>query len=181
MSDNKSIEDHKWMKIALKEAELAAKRDEVPVGAILVDTKTNEIIAKNGNRTIERDDPTAHAEMLVIREACYMKEAQRIPECDLYVTLEPCTMCAAAISYARIRRVIIGTLDAKGGGILHGAKFFEQKTCHHRPQVEYGAYADECSLILKNFFQQKRINSLKRFAEKTEEHIENKISNKKKK
>lgn len=180
MTDIESSEDYKWMKIALEQAQEAAKRDEVPVGAVLVDVNTGEMVAKEGNRTIEREDPTAHAEMLVIREGCYVKQAQRIPECDLYVTLEPCTMCAGAISFARIRRVIIGTLDEKGGAVINGVRFYDQKTCHHKPEVAHGIFKDDCSLLLKNFFQQKRINSLKLFAQKTEEHIEKKIEKKKK-
>ena len=113
------------------------------------------IIARNGNRTLEQRDPTAHAEMLVIREACEKAGAQRIPDHDLYVTLEPCAMCAAAISFARIRRVVVGALDPKGGSIWHGPKFYEQPTCHHRPDVTHEPMED-CGQILKDFFKQKR-------------------------
>lgn len=144
------------MKAALEEAKAAAQRDEVPIGAVLVHTETGEIAARAGNRTIESHDPTAHAEILCIREVCQNNETQRIPEYDLFVTLEPCTMCAAAISFARLRRVIIGADDPKGGGILHGAKFYEQPTCHHRPEIISGVLADECSQILKSFFKTKR-------------------------
>lgn len=148
--------DHRYMEIALEEAKEAEKRDEVPIGAVLVCNETNEIIAQNGNRTIERSDPTAHAEILCIREACKKIEKQRVPGTTLYVTLEPCTMCAAAIAFARVDRLVIGAIDPKGGGVLHGAKFFEQETCHHKINIDHGTMADECSLILKEFFQAKR-------------------------
>lgn len=141
------------MALALEEAKAAAARDEVPIGAVLV--HEGQIIAQAGNRTREMNDPSAHAEMLVIQEACKKARAQRIPDYDLFVTLEPCTMCAAAISFARIRRVIIGALDEKGGGIIHGAQFYEQTTCHHRPIVEHIGH-EESSLILKEFFKSKR-------------------------
>ena len=144
------------MNEALIEAKAAAERDEVPIGAIIVDPTTGEIIARAGNRTRELNDPTAHAEVLAIREACDKAGAQRIPGLDLYVTLEPCTMCAAAISFARISRVIIAAPDAKGGGVLHGAKFYEQPTCHHRPEVVEDVMADEGGQILREFFKGKR-------------------------
>lgn len=149
--------DHTYMQAALEEARLAQDRDEVPIGAILVHKATGEIIARNGNRTIEMNDPTAHAEILVIREACAQIGKQRIPDFELYVTLEPCTMCAAAIAFARIPRLIIGASDEKGGGILHGAKFFSQSTCHHKIQIEHGIMRDECGQILKNYFKSKRV------------------------
>ena len=148
--------DTKFMTMAMQEAQAAANRDEVPIGAVLVDYKTCTVIAKSGNRTIEDADPTAHAEILAIRKGCRAAGAQRIPDCDLYVTLEPCAMCAAAISFARIHRVIFGASDPKGGGILHGGKFFEQPTCHHRPEITHGHCEEESSLLLKNFFRQKR-------------------------
>lgn len=144
------------MQLALEEAKKAALRDEVPIGAVLVDSHTGEVLAKNGNRTIELRDPTAHAEILVIREACMLKDAQRIPGCSLYVTLEPCTMCAASISFARIDKLVFGALDKKGGGVLHGARFYEQETCHHKPKISHGLLADECAKILKDFFAKKR-------------------------
>lgn len=145
-----------FMELALEEAQKAVERDEVPIGAITVHAETGEIFARNGNRTLELNDPTAHAEMLAIREACEKAGAQRIPECDLYVTLEPCAMCAAAISFARIRRVVFGASDPKGGGVLHGGKFYEQPTCHHRPDISDGMLADECRAMLKDFFRKKR-------------------------
>lgn len=142
------------MQIALEEAQAAAARGEVPIGAVLVDP-SGAIIARNGNCTLEQRDPTAHAEMLVIREACAKAGAQRIPDHDLYVTLEPCAMCAAAISFARIRRVIAGALDAKGGGIWHGGQFYNQPTCHHRPEIAHEPM-EACGHILKTFFQARR-------------------------
>lgn len=144
------------MSLAWEEAKQAAARDEVPIGAVIVDPTSGNIIARNGNRTRELKDPSAHAEILVIREACEKAGAQRIPELDLYVTLEPCAMCAAAISFARIRRVVFGADDPKGGGILHGGKFYEQPTCHHKPVVSHGTLAADCSLILKEYFKAKR-------------------------
>ena len=148
--------DYTFMTAALEEAHKAAARGEVPIGAVLVDHATGHIIARGGNATIERADPTAHAEIMVIRDGCAAIGAQRIPGCDLYVTLEPCAMCAAAISFARIRRVIYGAADAKGGGIAHGGQFFTQPTCHHRPLVTAGVMEREGSQILKNFFAAKR-------------------------
>jgi len=143
------------MALALEEANKALEIDEVPIGAVLIHAGTGEIAAKAFNKAIALSDPSAHAEILAIRELCAKVGAQRIPEYDLYVTLEPCAMCAAAISFARIRRVIFGALDPKGGGILHGGKFYEQSTCHHRPEV---AHLDtpECGEILRTFFKKKR-------------------------
>ncbi len=143
------------MTMALEEAKKAANRDEVPVGAVLVHAATGKIAAANGNRTLELSDPTAHAEILVIREMCGKTGAQRIPEYDLYVTLEPCAMCAAAISFARIRRLVFGASDPKGGGVLHGGKFYGQPTCHHRPAVEHQE-TPEAGLILRDYFKGKR-------------------------
>ena len=121
------------MRAALEEAKTAEALDEVPIGAVLVSPETGEIIAAHGNRTRTMCDPTAHAEILCIREICSFEKAQRTPGYDLYITLEPCAMCAAAISFARLNRVIFGAHDPKGGGILHGGKFYDQPTCHHRP------------------------------------------------
>jgi tRNA(adenine34) deaminase len=151
-----TMNDEKYMALALDEARAAALRDEVPIGAILVDSETGEIIVRTGNRTIGNADPTAHAEILAIRDGCRLAGSQRIPACDLYVTLEPCAMCAAAISFARIRRVIFGAVDMKGGGILHGGKFFDQPTCHHRPEISHGVFAEDCGQILKDFFKERR-------------------------
>lgn len=138
----------------MEEAKSAAARDEVPIGAVIV--HKGEIIAAASNRTRELNDPTAHAEILAIREACAKAGTQRIPGYDLYVTLEPCTMCAAAISFARINRLVIAAKDEKGGGVLYGAKFYDQKTCHHRPQIIQGPMAEECGTLLKNYFKDKR-------------------------
>lgn len=143
------------MRIALEEAQKAALRDEVPIGAVIVNN--GEILTAHGNRTRELNDPTAHAETLCIRDACQKLAAQRIPGCDLYVTLEPCTMCAAAIAFARIRTLYIGALDEKGGGIYHGSKFFQQTTCNHKKiDIQYGLLANESQHILRSFFATKR-------------------------
>ena len=144
------------MRAALEEAKQAQLRDEVPIGAVLVHNESGKIIASAGNQTRESNDPSAHAEILAIRKACTIQGAQRIPNTTLYVSLEPCTMCAAAISFARIEKVIIGADDPKGGGILHGAKFYEQPTCHWRPKIEHGLLANECGQILRDFFKSKR-------------------------
>jgi len=144
------------MTLALEEAEKAAARGEVPVGAVLYDKSNGQILARSGNQTLENHDPTAHAEIQVIRAACRMRTAQRIPDTTLFVTLEPCTLCAAAISFARIDRVVFAASDPKGGGVLHGARFFEQATCHHRPLVAHGPLAEESARLLKNFFAQRR-------------------------
>lgn len=148
--------DHIYMNAAMEEARLAGARDEVPIGAVIVDPETGDIIARNGNRTIELSDPTAHAEILCIREACEKTQNQRIPKFDLYVTLEPCTMCVGAIAFSRIGRLVIAADDKKGGGVLHGAKFFEQPTCHHKIKIDQGIMADEASRILKDYFKNKR-------------------------
>ncbi|MCK4866766.1 MAG: nucleoside deaminase [Alphaproteobacteria bacterium] len=144
------------MDIALEEARAAAGRGEVPDGAVLVDGASGEILARTGNRTEEAADPTAHAEMLVIREAAAASGAPRLVSCDLYVTLEPCAMCAAAISFARIRRLYYGAGDPKGGGVDHGPRFYDQPTCHHRPEVYGGIAEGEASELLRDFFRDRR-------------------------
>jgi len=144
------------MSLALAEAEAAAARDEVPIGAVLVDGTTGAILARSGNRVEELHDPTAHAEMLVIRAAATGTQAKRLPECDLYVTLEPCPMCAQAISFARIRRLYFGASDPKGGGVEHGPRIFGQPTCHHRPEVQGGIDEARAGELLKAFFRAKR-------------------------
>jgi tRNA(Arg) A34 adenosine deaminase TadA len=151
-------DDHTYMRAALEEARLAHARDEVPIGAVLVDAGTGTIAARSSNMTLEHVDPTAHAEINVIREMCQLSGKQRIPGYDLYVTLEPCTMCAAAIAFARIRRLVYGAPDEKGGGVKHGARFFDQPTCHHKIEIQEGIMADECGQILKDYFQMKRGN-----------------------
>jgi len=145
-----------YMVIALEEARAAAGRGEVPVGAVLVDGATGEILARAGNRTEAAADPTAHAEMLVIRDAATGAGAPRLAGCDLYVTLEPCAMCAAAISFARIRRLYYGAEDPKGGGVDHGPRFFGQPTCHHRPEVYGGIAEHEAAQLLRDFFRDRR-------------------------
>lgn len=141
---------------ALREAEAAGKRGEVPVGAIVVHSITGKIVAAAGNETEQVSDPTAHAEILAIRKAAALVGEPRLPDCDLYVTLEPCAMCAAAISFARIRRVYFGAYDPKGGAIEHGPRFFHQPTCHHRPEAYGGIMESDCALLLKEFFQIRR-------------------------
>ncbi len=144
------------MQLALTEAEAAASLGEVPVGAVMVNPATGAIIAKAGNRTLADNDPTAHAEMLVIRAAAAQIANQRLTGLDLYVTLEPCAMCAAAISFARIRRLYYGAADEKGGGVAHGARFFSQPTCHHAPEVYGGIDESRAQWLLRDFFQLKR-------------------------
>ncbi|MGN6768384.1 MAG: nucleoside deaminase [Rhizobiaceae bacterium] len=143
------------MEIALEEARAAGARGEVPVGAVLV--LGGEIIARAGNRTRELADPTAHAEMLTIREACTALAAERLADADLFVTLEPCAMCAGAISFARIRRLYFGTPDEKGGAVVNGPRFFGQPTCHHAPEIYSGFREQEAAGLLKDFFRERRL------------------------
>lgn len=142
------------MEVAIKQAMQAIDNGEVPIGAVLV--FNGDIVAQSNNITLLNSDPTAHAEINLIRARCMELEVQRIPDHDLYVTLEPCPMCAAAISNARIRRVIFGAYDPKGGGIEHGAKIYSHDTCHHKPEVIGGIMEKECGEILKKFFENKR-------------------------
>ncbi len=144
------------MQMALAEAGAAAARGEVPVGAVLVDPATGIVLARAGNRTLTGNDPTAHAEMLVIRAGAALTNSQRLTGLDLYVTLEPCAMCAAAISFARLRRLYYGAEDAKGGGVAHGARFFTQATCHHAPEVYGGIQEAAAQGLLRAFFAAKR-------------------------
>ena len=143
-----------FMAIALAEAEAAAARGEVPIGAALV--RDGTVIASAGNRTRELNDPTAHAEMLAIRAAADRLSAERLLDADLYVTLEPCTMCAAAISFARIRRLYFGAVDEKGGAVVSGVRFFASPTCHHVPDVYAGIGEIRAASILRDFFKLKR-------------------------
>ncbi len=143
-----------YMDRALSEARAAAERGEVPVGAVLV--LDGEIISSAGNRTRELNDVTAHAEILAIRNASEKLNAERLSGADLYVTLEPCAMCAAAISFARIRRLYYGAEDEKGGGVDHGGRFYTQPTCHHAPEVYSGIAGQEATAILKDFFEARR-------------------------
>ena len=142
------------MTIALAEARAAAARDEVPIGAVVV--RNGTVIAAAGNRTRELKDATAHAEMLAIRAASEALGQERLDDCDLYVTLEPCTMCAAAISFARIRRLYFGALDPKGGAVESGVRFFAQPTCHHAPEVYGGMAERESGALLRDFFRERR-------------------------
>ena len=143
------------MDLALAEAEAARDRGEVPIGAVIV-SASGEILARAGNRTLELHDPTAHAELLAIRETCDKLGSERLVDCDLYVTLEPCAMCAAAISFARIRRLYFSAADAKGGAVEHGPQLFGQLTCHHAPEVYGGIGEARAAALLKQFFAARR-------------------------
>lgn len=156
MSNANEEHDYTYMRMALEEAKKAKERDEVPVGAVIVHAETGEVLVRASNRSIELKDPTAHAEVMAIREACKTVGAQRIPEYDLYVTLEPCAMCAGAISFARLNRIVFGAYDVKGGAVFHGPEFFEQPTCHHQPEIYGGVLEEECGSLLRNFFALKR-------------------------
>lgn len=145
-----------FMETALHTAEMAGARGEVPVGAVIVDSKTGRIVATNGNQMASRHDPTAHAEMLAIKAAANMIGSQRLVDCDLYVTLEPCPMCASAISLARIRRLYFGAFDPKGGGVEHGPRIFDHSTCNHKPEIYGGISEKNSSELLKNFFAARR-------------------------
>ena len=149
-----SEESHSYMELALEVAERAAARGEVPVGAVIV--QDGKLLVRAGNRVEADNDPTAHAEILAIRAAAEMLDTPRLAVCDLYVTLEPCAMCAAAISMARIRRLYFGAYDPKGGGVENGPRFFGQPTCHHAPDVYGGIAESECGELLKEFFRELR-------------------------
>ena len=144
------------MLLALSEAERAAARREVPVGAVIVDPVERRVIAADGNRVIERRDPTAHAELLAIRAACRAADSERLEGLDMYVTLEPCPMCAQAISFARVRRLYFGAPDEKGGGVEHGPRIFAQRTCHHAPEVYGGMDESRAAMLLRDFFRDRR-------------------------
>ncbi len=143
------------MNIALKQARLAAERGEVPVGAVIV-SPGGQVVAEAGNQTRDLNDPTAHAEILALRMACTQAASQRLPDHDLYVTLEPCAMCAAALSAARIRRIYYGADDPKSGGVAHGARVFTHPQTHHKPEVYDGISADECETLMREFFEARR-------------------------
>ena len=144
-----------YMELALAEAELAAEAGETPVGAVVV-SPDGRIAGRGHNLVIAKSDPTAHAEILAIREACRAAKSERLPGYDLYVTLEPCAMCAAAISFARIRRLYFGAADEKGGAVEHGVRFFASPACHHAPEVYGGIAEARASAMLKEFFQKLR-------------------------
>jgi tRNA(adenine34) deaminase len=143
------------MQQALAEAEAAAARGEVPVGAVLLDAE-GALLAAAGNRVEEQSDPTAHAELLAIREAAGKLGTPRLVGCDLYVTLEPCPMCAQAISFARIRRLYYGAIDPKGGGVAHGPRIFASTSCHHVPEVYGGIGERQAAALLRDFFRSRR-------------------------
>jgi tRNA(Arg) A34 adenosine deaminase TadA len=143
------------MDLALDEALRARDLGEVPIGAVVV-SAAGEVLASAGNRTLALRDATAHAELLAIRAACAKLGCERLTGCDLYVTLEPCAMCAAAISFARIRRLYFGAADAKGGAVEHGPRFFAQATCHHAPEVVGGLSETKAAILLKEFFAKRR-------------------------
>ena len=143
------------MELALAEAEQARDLGEVPIGAVII-SPAGEVLASAANRTLTLRDPTAHAELLAIRAAAAKLGSERLVDCDLYVTLEPCAMCAAAISFARIRRLYFGTTDPKGGAVEHGPRFFQQPTCHHAPEVIAGLGETRAAALLKDFFVARR-------------------------
>jgi tRNA(adenine34) deaminase len=142
------------MDLALDEARAASVAGEVPVGCVIV--KNGEVIARSGNRTLADRDPTAHCELLAIRQAATTLATERLTECDLYVTLEPCPMCAAAISFARIRRLYYGAADPKGGAVDNGVRLYNSPSCHHRPEVYGGIGEAEAAKLLQDFFRARR-------------------------
>ncbi|GIU66928.1 tRNA adenosine(34) deaminase TadA [Candidatus Phycosocius spiralis] len=149
--------DTRWMAFALELAQEGARQGEAPIGAVLVDNYSQKVLAHAHNAPISLHDPSGHAELLAIRMATSALQNYRLPPgLTLYVTLEPCTMCAGLISHARVTRLVYGASDPKGGAIEHGARFFEQKTCHHRPNVTSGVLAEPCGALLRDFFRSKR-------------------------
>ncbi|MBT4020220.1 MAG: nucleoside deaminase [Alphaproteobacteria bacterium] len=150
------MDNKDYMAQALAQAEQAAARGEVPVGAVLVDPSTGAVVAADGNRTRGQDDPTAHAEMLVIRAGAASRGTERLVGCDLYVTLEPCPMCAQAISFARIRRLYFGAADQKSGGVEHGPRIYASSSCHHAPDVYGGLDEQRSANLLREFFKTRR-------------------------
>ena len=151
-----AIDSPSPMDLAMAEAEAARDRGEVPVGAVVVDGSTGAVLARAGNGVEASCDPTAHAEMLAIRAAAAERGTARLVDCDIYVTLEPCAMCAQAIAFARLRRLYFGAADPKGGGVEHGARIFQQPTCHHRPEVIGGIQESRAAELLRGFFKERR-------------------------
>lgn len=151
-------QDDHFMELALTEARRAGERQDVPVGAVLVAADGTTVLAADGNRIVERRDPTAHAEIEVIRQAAARLGNERLVGTTLYVTLEPCAMCAGAIAMARVARLVFAASDPKGGAVLHGPQFFGQPTCHHRPEIVHRdqGHADTASALLKAFFRARR-------------------------
>jgi len=143
-----------FMDMALAEARAAGERGEVPVGCVIV--REGAVIAQAGNHTLTEHDPTGHAELVAIREAARVLGSERLADCDLYVTLEPCAMCAGAVAFARIRRLYYGAADPKGGAVDNGVKFFASPSCHHRPEIYGGLAEAEASALLKRFFTERR-------------------------
>ncbi len=143
-----------FMQMAVEEAKAAAGRGEVPVGCVVV--RDGEVIARAGNRTVADKDPTGHAELIAIRAAAQALGSERLTDCDLYVTLEPCAMCAGAIAFARLRRLYFGASDPKGGAVDNGVRFFTSTSCHHKPEVYGGIGESESAALLKDFFQARR-------------------------
>jgi tRNA(adenine34) deaminase len=143
-----------FMDMALQEARAAGEAGEVPVGCVIV--HGGGVVARSGNRTVTDCDPTAHAELIAIREAAALLGSERLDDCDLYVTLEPCAMCAGALAFARIRRLYYGAADPKGGAVDNGVRFFASPSCHHRPEVYSGLGEPEASALLKEFFRARR-------------------------
>ncbi|HXQ14418.1 MAG TPA: tRNA adenosine(34) deaminase TadA [Caulobacteraceae bacterium] len=150
------IHDEPTMRIALEEAQAAAARGEAPIGAVVVDPATGEVIARAGNSPIGLADPTAHAEILALRAAAARLGNYRLTGLTLFVSLEPCAMCAGAISHARIGRLVFGATDEKGGAVVSGPRFFDQPTCHWRPEVEGGVLGEESAMMLREFFRPRR-------------------------
>ncbi len=147
---------NQFMELALKEARLAKERDEVPVGAVIID-KNNNILASNGNRVIELSDPTAHAEILCIREATRKIKNERLIDCTIFSTLEPCTMCSSAISLARIKKLFFGAYDNKTGAVESGIKYFQTSSCNHKPEFYGGFKEKDSKSILNSYFKMKRV------------------------
>jgi tRNA(Arg) A34 adenosine deaminase TadA len=147
-----------YMNMALEEAAKALERGEVPIGAVIVENSGN-IVARAGNETRARLDPSAHAEVLAIREACTVLKTERLVNCDMYVTLEPCAMCAALIANARIRRIYFAASDPKSGGIQQGARIFDRKQTHHVPEIYSGIGEEKAAELLRNFFSKKRLKA----------------------
>ena len=156
-TDQDEDQDHRMMRLALDAARAAAEAGETPVGAVILDPKTGAVIATAGNGPIAAHDPTAHAEIAAMRAAAAKLENYRLTDLTLVVTLEPCAMCAGAISNARIGRLVFGAGDPKGGGVIHGAKVFDQPTCHWKPEVASGPLAEESAALLRSFFKARRV------------------------
>lgn len=152
--DDESVAMASFMDMALAEARAAGEVGEVPVGCVIV--HDGAVIARAGNRTLAEHDPTAHAELVAIRQAATLLGCERLGDCDLYVTLEPCAMCAGAVAFARIRRLYYGAADPKGGAVDNGVKFFASPSCHHRPEVYGGLAEAEASALLRDFFKERR-------------------------